>query len=440
MRKLLLTVVMAPLLAVLFASVALAAPAAGSTFSISGSVLNGTREKAPVAGQKVTLQQAVSGNATDLATTTADAQGRFSFANVAVDPAASYAVYTRYQDGLFASNAVRAADGATQSVTLTVYETTSDPKNLRVTSATVLVRQPRPANGLIGIAEILTVQNSGTTAFVGEATGSAGMPTSLLRFATPPNASNLSLGIGFGGTEILGVDRGFTSSATVPPGATKFAFGFDVPYTGTEYALVYRAVYPTDQVTLLVPTNMSVDPGDFMAQGTVTAFGDRYQVAERAKVPALTDSRVRIYQLPPAGEMPALDARLLVVVVAILALLVVTIVVLYLWRGDLAPAPRLLPTGVAPPSGDDHEAERQRLLRKLLALDAAHRARKLSDAEYKRRSADVRQSLRALLAARALDGNGANQGAANADGAGAPHAHAEASTPAGARPGTGGAA
>ena len=129
-------------------------------------------------------------------------------------------------------------------MTLSVYDVTHSTASLRILSATALFREPRPANGLIGVAELFTFQNESATAFVGTTDPVDGQPMGLLRFALPAGATNITLGKGFDGAQAAQVAAGFGANATVPPGQTQFAFVFDLPYTGTSYTFPLKVVYP----------------------------------------------------------------------------------------------------------------------------------------------------------------------------------------------------
>ncbi|HEU5349494.1 MAG TPA: hypothetical protein VFU63_12860, partial [Ktedonobacterales bacterium] len=276
--------------------------AAADTGIISGVVVNATHQNAVVASQKVTLQRNSVSGTQDIANTVTGRDGRFSFANITASPGDTFAAYTQFQGGMFPSPAVSlGGDGAT-SLQLKVYDATNDDAHLRVTVATLLVRQPRPINGLLGIGEVVSIENTGTTAFVGTPTGDASKPMRLLRFATPPNASNLSLGIGFSGSQIITTDKGFGATATVPPGTTDFAFAIDVPYTGTAADVSYKAVYPTTRVVVLARPDMFVNGKDFQAQGVIDSLGTRYQLFTVANAAAGRQVSIEVTGLPRAGE------------------------------------------------------------------------------------------------------------------------------------------
>lgn len=401
------------------ASPALAAGAtgaAGSAGVIAGVAENGTHGNAPVAGQQVTLQLTIGTSAQDIASATTDAQGRFSFTGIDVSESSllggSYAVYTRFQGGVFSSGAINLSVNQTQTVTLMVYDATQDSANLSVSVATVLVREPDITHGLVGIGEFITVRNSGMTAFVGSfpANGANGAMPSLLRFSLPASAQNVTTGVGFFNTSAIQIDSGFAAAATVPPGQTQFAFAYDLPYTGTTLTIPFKAEYPTAQVVTLVSPNMLVRAtSGVSAQGIVTAFGAHYQVYTANNVAADGQVSVNLYDLPQPGEPQDLNSgHLLWLGVALLALLAL-LLALYVWRGALAAALGLIPAATtdaglsvaatgAVAAEDGRAAERERLLRQLLALERSRASGAISEAQFKRDDAALRGRLRALLA------------------------------------------
>jgi hypothetical protein len=375
--------------------------AARSDVTIRGVVVYGTHDNTPVAGQQVTLQVVGQDAPHDIALATSDASGRFSFDHVADTGVEVYSVYTRFQDGLFASAALPLAQMPPSGVTLSVYDVTHSAAALRVSSATALFREPRPANGLIGVAELFTFQNESAMAFVGATDPVDGQPMGLLRFALPPGATNITLGRGFEGAQAAQVSAGFGAAATIPPGQTEFAFGFDVPYQQTSYTFPLNVVYPVDKESALIPADISVQPGDFADKGVISTNGSQYRLLEHGPLPAGAQVQLRLDALPPPGTPPTLDARALALFAALLALLLALLVGLYLRRGDLAGV-----FGIAPSTAQrrttsqqvsSYEEERVALLRKLLALEQA-RARGRLDAEtYRRKEALTRDQLKALL-------------------------------------------
>jgi len=383
---------------------------------ISGQVVNGAQNNAPVAGQSVILQLSVGTTIDDLQTVKTDSQGRFAFTDVdpTTDSSVNYAVYTHFQGGVYSSDPIQVKAGQTQHAQLVVYTATQNPANLSVSVVTILFRdidQQHALHGLVSVGEFVTVQNSGKTAFVGSFAQPAGggMPGAL-RFALPTSATNLTTGVGFFNTQIITLNGGFAATATVPPGQTQFAFSFDTPYTGTTFALPYTAQYPTAQVVALVPPDMLVrsSPG-LQAQGQVVAFSSRYQVFTANSLAAQKQVTVNLSSLPQAGEQPDLDFTQLVWLAVALALIIAILLVFYLRRGDLAVALGLVPARAIKAeraaqanarrmSAAERDTERKRLLRRLLTLDKAHDSGALADSAYRQQRAETRAALKAVLA------------------------------------------
>jgi hypothetical protein len=384
-----------------------AAAATGAT--LGGSVVNGTHGNAPVSGTQVVLQTYVShASAQDSATVTTDAQGRYTFAGLDGSGATTYAVYTRFQGGTFASGAITFANGGVAPQTLTVYDATASDANVRVALTTVLLGAPDQRTGLIPVGEFVTFDNTGHTAYVPAVAPSGGQPMGLLRFWLPAGARNLSVGAGFEGAQILQVNTGFATSATVPPGKSQFAFVFDLPYSSTQYLLDYKTEYPTAQVAVLAPVGMRTAGADFDAQPSVTALGQQYDLYTHDNVAGSIHLHLQLIGLALPGERPDLDFTQLLALGGALALLLALLLVLYVRRGDLAQALGLTPgsavaLAAATPaqsggSVQEREAERKRLLKALLALENAHAAGSISTADYEARAGRTRATLRGLLA------------------------------------------
>src|SRR5579872_577040 len=314
--------------------------AASGNGTITGTVLNGSKGNVPVAGQTVTLDMYVSHAQTQsAATTTTDAHGHFSFGGLDGSGSTIYQLDVKYANGNFTSATIDFASGPSVDQTITVYDTTSDPSALSVTNTTMLFSSPNTQTGLIPVGVFITFKNSGGLAFVASAApASGGMPEALLRFALPQGAQNLTLGAGFTNVQAMQVDKGFAALATIPPGTSQFAYTYSLPYTGTDYNFQFQAVYPTAAVTLLVPTNILVDDGDYAAKPPVQALGQQYQLLEADSVQPGEVLKMRLWDLPIPGEQADLDQRMLLILAGVLALLLALLVGFYLKRGNLAVA------------------------------------------------------------------------------------------------------
>jgi len=241
---------------------------ATTTGKIFGQLLDGTRKNAPLAGQSVTLQMAQGNTAQDVTTVKTDAHGAYSFANLGTASTISYAVYTNYQGAQYISNVVTLNSKLAQSVNLTVYEATTSISNIAIVRATVLLRATDVKKGLVSVSELFIFRNLNARTYVGSLDASHGKPNALL-FSLPHTATNVSLGKGFDGYTAIQVDHGFAANAAVPPGDSQFAFTFDMPYTTADYDFDYTVQYPTVQLMLLIPPNISAASSTLTAQGQV---------------------------------------------------------------------------------------------------------------------------------------------------------------------------
>ena len=389
--------------AVFFAGLGHTARAAAQTdATISGVVVNGTHDNAPLGSQQVALQDVSGDTPRDIALGSSDASGHFSFEHINDTGSAIYRVTTTFQGGYFTSAPLPLAQIPSNGVTLSVYDVTHSTASLRILSATALFREPRPANGLIGVAELFTFQNESATAFVGTTDPVDGQPMGLLRFALPAGATNITLGKGFDGAQAAQVAAGFGANATIPPGETQFAFVFDLPYTGTSYTFPLKVVNPTEKLTALIPQDITVQPGDFSDKGMITTAGSQYHLLEHGALDAGAQAQFSLDGLPKPGTPATLDARLLTIFAGLLALLLALLVGLYIRRGDLAAVFGLAPAAITrrrtkSRAASPHEEERTALLRQLLTLEQARAKGKLEAETYRREEAATRDQLKALL-------------------------------------------
>jgi len=89
---------------------------------ISGQLINATHKNAPVPNQDVTLQMAQGQTSKDLTTMKTDAQGQFSFSNLATDKTIGYAVYLRFQGAQYTSDILTLDSKPQQQIHLAVAD------------------------------------------------------------------------------------------------------------------------------------------------------------------------------------------------------------------------------------------------------------------------------------------------------------------------------
>ncbi len=411
------TLVLCLLASFLFVSLPASAHALAGNGHIMGQLLDGTKNNAPLVGQQVTLQEAQGQNSQDLSSVTTDAHGGYNFTNLATDKTINYAVYARYQGAQYVSNVITLDSKSVQQLNLTAYDATTSTAKIAVVQNTILIHQPDTQHGIISISEILSFRNLDSHTYVGSFDTSKGKPNAL-RFSLPGNAKNVALGMGFDGYHTLQVDLGFATDAALPPGISQFSFSCEVPYNAATYDFRYVVVYPTVQLSLLVPPTVQVDPG-FMTSAGITNSGDHpYRLYTSSTLLTNDELHVSLAGLPTPNStntVNVLNTNIIWFVVAGILLLALIAVAGYLYsfrRRKNVVATRKRSKG-KPTNGattdvknastrkdavpETPKDKKEALLQELLVLDKSFESGKLSKAVYNERRAKTKARLRSLL-------------------------------------------
>ena len=240
-------------------------------------------------------------NASDLTSTTTDAHGMFSFSNLNTDKTINYAIYTLYQGSQYYTDLIDLSTRPVQKINLTVYDATTSIANIAIVQANILIDKADAQSNLITISENYIFENLGLTTYVGSLQAHGSKPNALL-FSLPKNARNVSLKSGFDGYQIIQVDSGFATNASVSPGLSQFAFSFQVPFTTSNYDFGYTVVYPTVNLSLLVPLNIHASSAALDSQGPVNANQQTFQQFNAKKLLADAQFHVQLDGLPVSQQ------------------------------------------------------------------------------------------------------------------------------------------
>jgi len=385
---------------------------------IYGQLQDGTKRKAPVVGQSVTLQMAQGGNARDLMTVTTDARGMFSFNALATDKTISYAVYTLYQKAQYVTDLIDLSSKPVQPLNLVVYDATNSTDNIAIVQANVLIDKADAQHGLLTITESFFFENLGATTYVGSLQANGQKPNAL-RFSLPPGARQLSLKTGFDGYQVIQVDPGFASDAAILPGTSQFAFSFQVPYSSSNYDFRYTVVYPTVVLAVLVPLDYHASSSGLTSQGAVNANQQTYQQLSAKQVLAGAEIHVQLAGLPSPTTAASSTSVGQNIPWFILVLILMVAIVFATWftymrmqrkavrrkqtvkkgtsqkqsaRRTIEPAPQKVA-----------QEQQEELLQELLALDKAYEAGTIKKADYQERRAKMKARLRTIINAEAVE-------------------------------------
>ncbi len=403
--RVLMLALLTPLIFFLFPFTAPAhAATVTGTGRIYGQLLDGTKRKAPVVGQSVTLQMAQGDNAHDLTNVTTDAHGMFSFSGLDTDKTINYAVYTLYQGAQYYTDLIDLSSRSVQLINLIVYDATTSIANIAIVQVNVLIDKVDAQKGFITISENFFFENLGLTTYVGLLKVNGGKPNAL-RFSLPNNAQKLSLSSGFNGYQVVQVDSGFATNAALPPGTSQFAFSFQVPYKTSSYDFRYTVVYPTVDLSMLVPLNIHAGSSGLNSQGPVNANQRTYQQFKAQKLLAGAQIHVQLEGLPvsqtAASPSPPLNQNMLWLILALILMLAIVSVTWFVYHLSRRQSPSRQ-IQISRSSGGDQSRlsakdQQEALLKELLDLDTAYETGKIKKAEYQEHRAKTKARLRSLL-------------------------------------------
>ncbi len=233
-----------------------AAPAAASGgATLTGRLTNGTAGAPVPAGAQVLLRTYQGQKIVGEQDVPVAPDGSFTVDGLASGAGLAYQLVATYEGVPYASTpfTLDAPDSAKQ-VDLTVYEATDADPGITIPHAAVVLGSPDPGTRTVGVVEVVTLANPSDRTYLPSLNGPAG-PMGLLRFSLPEGAGALAPGPGLETGEIIQVDRGFATDEPVPPGTKDVLFSYRLPYRGDRAQLRRLAPYPTDQLTILVPTD-----------------------------------------------------------------------------------------------------------------------------------------------------------------------------------------
>ena len=265
-----------------------------SPVTVSGRIINATTATA-VPGLTVTIHMQTA-QTQDAVSAVTDAQGRFHFADIPVDPAVVYAVSARYQDALYGAQ-INLRDGAPPPLTIQVYDAAYDLDVIRVDSSSLLFADADRATQTIAALEIVKVVNDSDHTFV---PGSQG-PMSLLRFGLPPGSQDLQVDTRLLGADIVQVDRGFAVLGSVPPGAHDIMFTYTFPYDGAETTISKSFPFGANSLRVLSPQEtLAIHSADIGAAHPVSIGERPYRLIEAADIQRGARISLRLTDLPRA--------------------------------------------------------------------------------------------------------------------------------------------
>ncbi len=197
-----------------------------------------------------------------------------------------------------------AADAArAEAVDITVYEPSADVA-LAVGAARIVVI-PRPADGVLDVAEAWTIRNASDRTRVAAGGGAT------LRLPLLPGAFEIQID-DFRVSGSARLEGGaVVSDVPVPPGDLPVIIGYTAPYDGTTVAIDRRLDWPVDALDVVVAGDGVGIAGGGLTAGAPTTLGERGPAATARGTGLAAGARLRIALTGlPEPAAAAADPRL----------------------------------------------------------------------------------------------------------------------------------
>ncbi|MDR7415222.1 MAG: hypothetical protein QN193_11325 [Armatimonadota bacterium] len=294
MRRALLLLLCAPGLLLSFSY-------ASEPLRVTGRVVHGETGRS-VRGVEVRVLGMSAGRQPQEQVTHTDAAGRFA---VQMDPSLrAYAVQAFYR-GVVYTEGPLAPKGNRLEVTVRVYETTRDPRNLVLLRRALLLEPV--TRGVLEIREVVVLANRAPRTYVGGEEGT-------LRLPLPPGAREVSV---WQGMSPVGIDASgaLVDSLPVPPGLREMIFSYRVPHRAGRISLTLPVTLPVAALDVFAPEPLEIRSPSLPGREARTVQGRRVVRAWGEKIPAGSAVVVEVSGLAaPSRTLPGLVVGFLVLI------------------------------------------------------------------------------------------------------------------------------
>ena len=301
------------LISAIVAATALALPSAlpaQETVTIQGRVVNGTPGAETPGGLPVLLL--ITGQDGTLAGTgqaEAGPDGSFVLEDVLLIESAGYNVSVDY-GGVFYGRSLL-PDQLANEVVITVNEATEDAGIMRVDRQVMVISDFDVAERTATATEFVLFTNpTDLTLRANLETARPGM-FSFMRFALPPDASDVTVQSSLRGGDVISVGSGFALTASVPPGEHSVDFAYTFPYEGGGQEFRNSLPQGAEIFQILVPARFGSVKIDGLTPRPPVGIGDSvYRAWEGRDIPSGVGIQLRFDGFPQPGVFARVGSTL----------------------------------------------------------------------------------------------------------------------------------
>lgn len=375
----------------------------GGAGKIDGQLVDGTKDAnlANTAGLTITLHSAAAGATSTISKTAqADANGRFAFSNLETISSTRYLLIANYQGVDYYSDILNFDQNQTTlPVSMTVYETTTDPTAVKITQTHfVFDVQTRQFN----VLQIIAVQNSTDRAYIGPPGSGVGPHRTTIGLPFLAGAQNLQFDNPAADDSTLRGTESLSYTLPIVPGSDQIVYTYQLPFTPPTYNFNLKVPFDTDKFRILladvggtIQSTQLTAPAPFPTQS-----GQKFILSSMDNVKAGTVVTANFVNLPttvadqtpstanPATSPAATSTNNNMQVVGGVVLGIAAVAALGLL---LYPILRRRRAQAAPVSSDANL--RMELLQDIADLDDEFEAKKITEEEYRARRAELKSEL-----------------------------------------------
>lgn len=240
-------------------------------------------------------------------TTSLDADGGFTFTDLAVDGNLVYLASVATEGISYSSPLIRlSADAPETDTTITVYGTTTEAQDIVIErSHWIIDSQP----GALLVGQILAFGSGGDRTFIGSPIEGSGI-TATVGIYIPSDAQEVSFENGVIGGRFAQVgDWVYDTTPLVPGEATKqIVVRYALPYEGNAYRYTQQFAYPMRDINLLIAElpQLRTDVTVLESMGAQEFQGRSYQIYQGVDL-AATEIEVSLTGLLPPGSADPRD-------------------------------------------------------------------------------------------------------------------------------------
>jgi hypothetical protein len=191
---------------------------------------------------------------------------------------------------------------AGDAVSVDVFEAAARVQGL---AGSIEIIRTGTKGGLLHVSDMIEIRNDSSPPLTqaGERTYEVYLPTHA-KIDSVLAASSGKMGVMISATPVPGEPGHFTVNFPLRPGATKFAFNYDLPYDGRA-TFRTRRLYPLQQLAVMIPPTMKFSSRSPAFQVLPTG-NSNYQVQAANRVNAGEGPE---FEISGAGALPALQAQ-----------------------------------------------------------------------------------------------------------------------------------